>query len=62
MLVNKGVWLPKLFYIHSRWKDEAAFDNHAQSPHTARFTETVKSLIDHPLEVTRTLPLTQGPG
>jgi quinol monooxygenase YgiN len=55
MLVNKGVWLPKLFYIHSRWKDEAAFDNHAQSPHTARFTETVKSLIDHPLEVTRTL-------
>ena len=36
---------PKLFYIHSRWKDEAAFDNHAQLPHTIRFIETVKSLI-----------------
>jgi quinol monooxygenase YgiN len=48
---------PKLFYIHSRWKDEAAFDNHAQLPHTIRFIETVKSLIDHRLEVTRTRAL-----
>jgi quinol monooxygenase YgiN len=48
---------PRLFYIHSRWKDEAAFDHHAQLPHTVRFVEQVQTLIDHPLEVTRTRPL-----
>jgi quinol monooxygenase YgiN len=44
---------PGLFYIHSRWTDEAAFDLHATLPHTLRFVERVKSLIDHPLDVTR---------
>ena len=48
---------PRLFYIHSRWKDEAAFDHHAQLPHTVRFVERVQPFIDHPLEVTRTWPL-----
>src|ERR1700685_4361409 len=47
----------RLFYIHSRWKDEAAFDRHAQLPHTVRFVESIRSLIDHPLEVTRAWPL-----
>jgi quinol monooxygenase YgiN len=47
----------RLFYIHSRWKDEAAFDHHAQLPHTVRFVERVQPLIDHPLEVTRAWPL-----
>ena len=28
---------PRLFYIHSRWKDEAAFDHHGGLPHTKRF-------------------------
>ena len=42
-----------LFYIHSRWTDEAAFDLHAQLPHTVRFIERVGPLIDHPLDVTR---------
>jgi quinol monooxygenase YgiN/GNAT superfamily N-acetyltransferase len=45
---------PLLFYIHSRWVDEAAFERHAGLPHTARFIERVQKLIDHPLEVTRT--------
>jgi quinol monooxygenase YgiN len=27
----------QLFYIHSRWKSEAAFDCHVTLPHTARF-------------------------
>jgi quinol monooxygenase YgiN len=45
---------PRLFYIHSRWKDEAAFDNHAQLPHTVRFIEKVQALVDHTVEVTRT--------
>jgi quinol monooxygenase YgiN len=44
---------PQLFYIHSRWKDEAAFDSHAALPHTQRFVERVAPLIDHPLDVTR---------
>jgi quinol monooxygenase YgiN len=44
---------PRLFYIHSRWVDEAAFDYHAGLPHTVRFIERVQALIDHPLDVTR---------
>ena len=44
---------PRLFYIHSRWVDEAAFDRHAELPHTVRFIERVQALIDHPLDVTR---------
>ena len=43
----------RLFYIHSRWVDEAAFDQHAGLPHTVRFIERVHALIDHPLDVTR---------
>ena len=44
---------PGLFYIHSRWKDEAAFDVHAGLAHTVRFIERVEPLIDHPLDLTR---------
>jgi quinol monooxygenase YgiN len=44
---------PRLFYIHSRWTNEAAFEHHATLPHTVRFIERVQSLIDHPLDVTR---------
>ena len=44
---------PRLFYIHSRWVDEAAFDLHATLPHTVHFVETMTPLIDHPFEATR---------
>jgi quinol monooxygenase YgiN len=44
---------PRLFYIHSRWDDEQAFEHHAGLPHTVRFLERVEPLIDHTLEVTR---------
>jgi quinol monooxygenase YgiN len=44
---------PRLFYIHSRWKDEAAFERHAGLPHTIRFVARIEPLIDHPLDVTR---------
>jgi quinol monooxygenase YgiN len=44
---------PRLFYIHSRWADEAAFDRHAGLPHTVRFLERVQPLIDHPLDIHR---------
>jgi quinol monooxygenase YgiN len=44
----------RLFYVHSRWKDEAAFEIHADLPHTVRFLERMQPLIDHPLDVNRT--------
>lgn len=44
---------PRLFYVHSRWEDEAAFEAHAGLPHTVRFIARVEPLIDHPLDVTR---------
>jgi quinol monooxygenase YgiN len=43
----------RLFYIHSRWIDEAAFDNHVDQPHTVQFVEEVQRLIDHELDTTR---------
>ena len=46
---------PQLFFIHSKWVDEAAFDLHAQLPHTLRFIERVEPLIDHALDVNRTV-------
>jgi len=42
-----------LFYIHSQWRNEAAFEIHAGLPHTVKFIEQVEPLIDHPLDVTR---------
>ncbi len=48
---------PRLFYIHSRWIDEAAFEAHAALRNTVEFIERVEPLIDHPLDVTRSRPL-----
>lgn len=45
---------PRLYFIHSRWRDEAAFEIHGALPHTVRFIETVTPLIDHPLDLART--------
>jgi quinol monooxygenase YgiN len=45
---------PRLFFIHSQWLDEAAFDAHAQLRNTLRFVEQMKRLIDHPFDVSRT--------
>ena len=43
---------PDEFYIHTRWQDLAAFERHAELPHTVRFVESVGPLLDHPLKVT----------
>jgi len=48
---------PRLFHIHSRWTDEAAFDAHAALPHTVRFLDRVQPMIDHELDVSRTRAL-----
>jgi quinol monooxygenase YgiN len=47
---------PRLFFIHSLWTEEAAFEVHAGLPHTVRFLATVQPLIDHPLDVRRARP------
>ena len=52
---------PRLFYVHSRWKNEAAFDLHGELPHTVRFLEQVRLFIDHPLDVIRTRSLDDPP-
>jgi quinol monooxygenase YgiN len=44
----------RLFWIHSRWIDEAVFEVHAQLQRTQRFVERSEQLIDHPFDVTRT--------
>ena len=51
--VFRSVRDSRLFYIHSRWVNEAAFDNHVGQPHTVRFIEQVQPLIDHPLDTTQ---------
>ena len=45
---------PRLFFIHSRWVDEAAFQKHAELQHTVRFLKRVDALLDQPRDVTRT--------
>jgi quinol monooxygenase YgiN len=44
----------RLFFIHSRWLDEEAFQLHGRLPHTVRFLERVDELLDEPREVART--------
>ena len=53
----RSVRVPGEFYIHSRWRDRAAFELHASLPHTVRFIATAEALIDHPLDVSLTEPL-----
>ncbi len=45
---------PRLFFIHSRWIDNDAFEKHAKLPHTVHFVERVEQIIDHELDVNRT--------
>lgn len=44
---------PRLFFIQSRWIDEAAFENHIKLPHTVQFAESIQTMIDHELEPIR---------
>jgi quinol monooxygenase YgiN len=44
---------PLLFFIHSRWANEEAFEVHAELGRTTRFVETMQGMIDHPFEATR---------
>jgi quinol monooxygenase YgiN len=44
----------RLYYIHSKWKDEEAFDLHARLAHTVNYLERARELIEHELDVART--------
>ena len=54
---HRSIGDPRLFYVHSRWVDDAAFERHAALPHTVRFIERMDALVDQPREVTRTRPI-----
>ncbi len=47
----------RLFFVHSRWKDEAAFERHAALPHTVRFLERIGRVTDPPPDIVRTVLL-----
>ncbi len=53
---------PFTFAIHSEWLDEAAFEHHAQLPHTVRFVEAASELLTHPIEGLRSNHIAGGPG
>src|ERR1044071_2313396 len=53
----RSVRVESEFYVHSRWRDKAAFELHASLPHTVRFIATAEAFIDHPLDVSLTEPL-----
>jgi quinol monooxygenase YgiN len=46
---------PRLYHVHSRWRDMASFERHAELPHTLRMLERVEPLLDHPPDVTRSV-------
>jgi len=52
---------PDELYIHSHWRDRAAFEVHASLPHTMHFMETVAPLLDHPFHATLAAPLDAEP-
>jgi len=45
---------PALFYIHSHWADDAAFETHCSLGHTVEFMESTKTLLDRPAQIVKT--------
>lgn len=50
----EAVHEPPVFYIHSEWVDEAAFDAHPRLPHMTRFLGLVEELTTHTVKGIRT--------
>ena len=48
---------PLAYAIHSEWADEAAFELHANLPHTVRFLEAGKKCLTHPVQGLRSLEI-----
>jgi quinol monooxygenase YgiN len=53
---------PLVFAIHSEWADEAAFEWHAQLPHTVQFVGAAAQLLNHPVQGLRTRQIGGGRG
>lgn len=53
---------PHVFYIHSQWADEEAFEVHAEMPHTLRFLAAAEQLLVHPVSGVRSHEIGGGPG
>ncbi len=53
---------PFVFAIHSEWVDEAAFDLHAQLPHTVQFLTAAKKLLTHPVQGLKAREIGGGDG
>jgi quinol monooxygenase YgiN len=51
---------PFVVEIHSEWVDEAAFEWHAQLPHTVRFLQAAEELLTHPVLALRTRKIGGG--
>jgi quinol monooxygenase YgiN len=62
MHVFESLREPFSFAIHSEWVDEAAFDSHAQLPHTVRFLEAARELLTHPVQGLRCREIAGGAG
>jgi quinol monooxygenase YgiN len=50
----RGIKDGRVYYIHSTWKDTAAFELHATLPHTVRFLERIVAWSDQERDVKRT--------
>jgi quinol monooxygenase YgiN len=53
---------PRVFAVHSEWVDEAAFDCHAERPHTLRFIRVTEDLLTHPIKGLRSYLIAGGLG
>ncbi len=53
---------PSVFSVHSEWVDEAAFELHANLPHTLRFLEAAEMLLTHPVHGLRLRHIGGGAG
>jgi quinol monooxygenase YgiN len=60
--VFESLRAPFAFAIHSEWVDEAAFELHAQLPHTVRFLGAAAKLLPHPVLGLRTREIGGGGG
>lgn len=49
MKIFESVRAPVTFAIHSEWVDEAAFERHAELPHTKSFVDAAEKLLPHPV-------------
>jgi len=62
MRVYESLHEPFVLAIHSEWVNEAAFEHHAQLPHTLRLLQAAERLLPHPVEGIRTRQIGGGLG